>query len=414
MKTFDCFISFKNTDAGGERTRDAQLARQIYEYLSGRGLRVFFSEVTLEHLGISDYKHTIDEALDGTDILIAVGTSTENLQSQWVRYELDSFTSDILSNRKPQGLIFSYVAGMRVEDLPRTLRTYQVVTHTEDSDTSLRKLHAYVYNGLPAERRRPEMIPPTPLPSSPAGVGSAAGAGMPGGGLPAPPVPKAASVPVPPVPGVSSMPVPPMSESTRVSAAPPVRARSRMPLVFGVVVLLLALAGGGYAFLGGGNARQDALTEESVRTFFDGWLAAWNAVDAGAYTSCYSTQFYGIKRQKNGKKLSFDFKAWIDDRLTTSRNAVDLRVEAADVVITIDDATHATVRFEQIYRSKKYSDKGPKVLKIRLENGVPLIVYEELEHSTAIDNLTLEDLGSYLPVYEEASLRSFSTDRWCA
>ena len=159
-----------------------------------------------------------------------------------------------------------------------------------------------------------------------------------------------------------------------------------MPLVGGVVVLLLALAGGGYAFLGGGEARQDALTEESVRTFFDGWLAAWNAVDAGAYTSCYSTQFYGIKRQKNGKKLSFDFKAWIDDRLTTSRNAVDLRIEATDVVITIDDATHATVRFEQIYRSKKYSDKGPKVLKIRLENGVPLIVYEELEFSTPIDD----------------------------
>lgn len=379
MKTFDCFISFKNTDAGGERTRDAQLARQIYEYLSGRGLRVFFSEVTLEHLGISDYKHTIDEALDGTDILIAVGTSNENLQSQWVRYELDSFTSDILSNRKPQGLIFSYVAGMRVEDLPRTLRTYQVVTHTEDSDTSLRKLHAYVYNGLPSERRRPEMIPPTPLPSSAAGVGSAAGVVMPGGAVPAPPVPVAAPVPAAPSGSVGGS-APPMPVST------PARPRSRMPLIVGVVVVLLALAGAGYAFLGGGDARPDALTEESVRTFFDGWLAAWNAVDAGAYTSCYSTQFYGIKRQKNGKKLSFDFKAWIDDRLTTSRNAVDLRVEAADVVITIDDATHATVRFEQIYRSKKYSDKGPKVLKIRLENGVPLIVYEELEFSTPIDD----------------------------
>lgn len=354
MKTFDCFISFKNTNADGGRTRDAQLARQIYEYLGGRGLRVFFSEITLEHLGVSDYKHTIDEALDGTDILIAVGTSNENLQSQWVRYELDSFTSDILSNRKPQGLIFSYVAGMRVEDLPRTLRTYQVVTHTEDSDTSLRKLHAYVYNGLPAERRRPEMIPPTPLPPAPA------------------------PSPVPTAQGGSAG-----SSQPRTSIVPATRPRSRMPLIVGVV-LLLALAGGGYAFFGGGAARQDALTEESVRTFFDGWLAAWNAVDAGAYTSCYSTQFYGIKRQKNGKKLSFDFKAWIDDRLTTSRNAVDLRIEATDVVITIDDATHATVRFEQIYRSKKYSDKGPKVLKIRLENGVPLIVYEELEFSTPI------------------------------
>ncbi len=384
MKTFDCFISFKNTDAGGERTRDAQLARQIYEYLSGRGLRVFFSEVTLEHLGVSDYKHTIDEALDGTDILIAVGTSNENLQSQWVRYELDSFTSDILSNRKPQGLIFSYVAGMRVEDLPRTLRTYQVVTHTEDSDTSLRKLHAYVYNGLPAERRRSEMIPPTPLPPTTAGVGSTAGVGMLGGAVP--PMPGAVTASVPAVPGAASVPVPPMSGAVAVPAAPPVRARSRMPLVLGMVVLLLALAGGGYAFLGGDAARQDALTEESVRTFFDGWLAAWNAVDAGAYTSCYSTQFYGIKRQKNGKKLSFDFKAWIDDRLTTSRNAVDLHIEAKDLEITIDDATHATVRFEQIYRSKKYSDKGPKVLKIRLENGVPLIVYEELEFSTPIDD----------------------------
>lgn len=97
----EVFISFKNLDPDGKPTRDSELAKDIYDFLSAQGLRVFFSNVSLEKLGVAAYKKAIDSALDSAKVLIAVGISGENLDSQWVRYEWDSFLNDILSRVKP-------------------------------------------------------------------------------------------------------------------------------------------------------------------------------------------------------------------------------------------------------------------------------------------------------------------------
>jgi TIR domain len=85
--TYDVFISFKNLDEKGVATSDAQLANEVYNFLTSKGLRVFISTVTLESLGVSNYKKAIDDALDAASIMVAVGTTTENLNSEWVRYE---------------------------------------------------------------------------------------------------------------------------------------------------------------------------------------------------------------------------------------------------------------------------------------------------------------------------------------
>ena len=45
---YDVFISYKELDANGERTRDSVLAQDIYYQLSEQGRRVFFSRVSLE------------------------------------------------------------------------------------------------------------------------------------------------------------------------------------------------------------------------------------------------------------------------------------------------------------------------------------------------------------------------------
>ena len=82
---YDVFISFKNLDEKGVPTRDAELASEVYNFLTSKGLSVFISTVTLESLGESDYKKAIDTALDAASIMVAVGTSTENLDSRWVR-----------------------------------------------------------------------------------------------------------------------------------------------------------------------------------------------------------------------------------------------------------------------------------------------------------------------------------------
>lgn len=145
----DVFISFKNLDKSGKPTRDSVLAREVFDGLSGRGFRVFFSPVSLEKLGVSAYKAAIDKALDSSRILVAVGTSAENLDAQWVRYEWDGFFNDILSGVKPDGRVFAYVEGCEPKSLPRALRQSQVFAR---GDGGLEKLANFVANALPSAR----------------------------------------------------------------------------------------------------------------------------------------------------------------------------------------------------------------------------------------------------------------------
>ena len=108
----EIFLSFKNLDAQGEPTRDSILAGEVFNSLSGLGLNVFLSTISLEKLGADVYKRAIDEALDAARVVVAIGTSKENLDSKWVHYEWDSFLNDILSGTKPDGRVFAYVDGV--------------------------------------------------------------------------------------------------------------------------------------------------------------------------------------------------------------------------------------------------------------------------------------------------------------
>jgi hypothetical protein len=142
---YDVFLSHKNLDADGQSSRDASLAQEVYDHLSGQGLRVFLSSVSLEQLGVAAYKKAIDDALDSAQVLVAIGTSVEALESQWVRYEWESFFNDILSGSKPKGRVFSYVAGISVNALPRTLRQNQVIVHQPGSSGLL---YNFIANAL--------------------------------------------------------------------------------------------------------------------------------------------------------------------------------------------------------------------------------------------------------------------------
>ncbi len=86
MVQTDVFLSFKNLDASGHATRDSQIAREVYEHLTKRGIEVFLSTVSLEQLGEYDYKKAIDEALDAASVMVAIGTSRENLEARRVRH----------------------------------------------------------------------------------------------------------------------------------------------------------------------------------------------------------------------------------------------------------------------------------------------------------------------------------------
>lgn len=144
-KLYDVFVSFKELGRDGKPTRDSLLAADIHEYLSSRGLSVFLSTVELQALGVSAFKKAIDEALDKSQALVAVGTTTENLESEWVRYEWDSFFNDIISEVKPEGRVFAYIEGLELKSLPRALRQTQAILHR---DGSLELLYRFITNAL--------------------------------------------------------------------------------------------------------------------------------------------------------------------------------------------------------------------------------------------------------------------------
>jgi hypothetical protein len=64
-----------------------EIAAEVYDFLTGEDLSVFLSAFTHEQLGASDYPSPIDSALESASVLLAIGTSADHLNANWVRYE---------------------------------------------------------------------------------------------------------------------------------------------------------------------------------------------------------------------------------------------------------------------------------------------------------------------------------------
>lgn len=121
----DVFISYKQSDDEGNLTRDFEMARQLYDALNQMGLSVFFSAKSLEQIGSSRYKADIDEALDNTTIMIVVLSQPDHANTQWVKYEWDSFYNDFLSGLRKEANLFTLTDDFEIATLPRTLRNLQ-------------------------------------------------------------------------------------------------------------------------------------------------------------------------------------------------------------------------------------------------------------------------------------------------
>jgi hypothetical protein len=123
--SYQVFVSRKKSDESGNQTREVKIARELHQHLDALGIVAFLDDVSLEESGTAHYKKTIDDALDSAIVLVAVGTSTENLESRWVRYEWDGFFNDIISGFKPDGQVYSLTSRMSAKELPRALRQTQ-------------------------------------------------------------------------------------------------------------------------------------------------------------------------------------------------------------------------------------------------------------------------------------------------
>ena len=116
---YDVFISYKELDANGERTRDSVLAQEIYYQLSEQGRRVFFSRVSLEDIPGTQYEPYIFAALNSAKVMIVVGTSAENLNAVWVKNEWSRYLA--MMRKDKSKLLIPCYRDMDPYDLPEPL-----------------------------------------------------------------------------------------------------------------------------------------------------------------------------------------------------------------------------------------------------------------------------------------------------
>jgi hypothetical protein len=115
------FISAKSEDYG--------YAEQVNQWLVDKRIPTFFSAQTLPRLGDTDYNRVIDEQIEKCWHMVVVSTSREHCESGWVRYEWSAFATlkrSSISQAKGN-LTTVAVGGLKVEDLPLTLRMNEVI-----------------------------------------------------------------------------------------------------------------------------------------------------------------------------------------------------------------------------------------------------------------------------------------------
>lgn len=126
---YDVFICFKQhpDDRKTSYTQDYEVARNIYEDLTKKGIRVFFSAVSLE--AGTDYEPYIYRALQTSKIMLVIAASPEEdyLNSPWVKNEWSRF--DSLAHTEDKTLIPVLAYGFRPEYLPGLISNKQAIIY---------------------------------------------------------------------------------------------------------------------------------------------------------------------------------------------------------------------------------------------------------------------------------------------
>lgn len=122
---YDVFICYKETGANGERTLDSVLAQDVYDALTEKDYRVFFSRITLEDkLGV-EYEPYIFAALNSAKIMLVFGTDYDYFNAVWVKNEWSRFMK-LMEKDKTKHLIPCY-KNIDAYDIPEEFAKFQAL-----------------------------------------------------------------------------------------------------------------------------------------------------------------------------------------------------------------------------------------------------------------------------------------------
>lgn len=120
---YDIFICYKETAPDGNRTVDSVIAQDVYDALTEKGYRVFFSRVTLEDKLGQEYEPYIFAALNSAKLMLAFGTDYEYYNAVWVKNEWSRFLK-LMAQDKGKYLIPCY-KNLDPYDMPKEFAKLQ-------------------------------------------------------------------------------------------------------------------------------------------------------------------------------------------------------------------------------------------------------------------------------------------------
>lgn len=120
---FDVFICYKETSEDGQRTKDSVLAQDMYDHLTEKGYKVFFSRITLEDKLGQEYEPYIFSALNSAKVMLVVGTKYEYFNAVWVKNEWSRFLE--LTKKDKSKLLIPCYADVDAYDMPNEFRNLQ-------------------------------------------------------------------------------------------------------------------------------------------------------------------------------------------------------------------------------------------------------------------------------------------------
>lgn len=120
---FDVFICYKESDENGQRTADSELAHDIYDVLTEKGYKVFYSRITLKAKLGQDYEPYIFSALNSAKVMLSIGTKFEYFNAVWVKNEWSRFLA-LMKSDKSKTLIPCY-RNIDPYDMPKEFSNLQ-------------------------------------------------------------------------------------------------------------------------------------------------------------------------------------------------------------------------------------------------------------------------------------------------
>ena len=120
---YDVFICYKETAEDGSCTEDSVLAQDVYEALTAKGLKVFFSRITLEDKLGTQYEPYIYAALSSAKVMLAFGTTYEYYDAVWVKNEWSRFLGMMKADKRK--VLIPCFKGLDAYDMPKEFRGLQ-------------------------------------------------------------------------------------------------------------------------------------------------------------------------------------------------------------------------------------------------------------------------------------------------